>query len=87
MSSVGLDADEDADSLGLRERGVELVEAADEKVADEAVEKPGVVAGQDTEAVAQVFPLLVGDEGQVGRHEQSDWKPFPHGCESSGATG
>ncbi len=42
--AVGLDANENANLLGLRERGVEPVKPADEKIADEAIEKARVVA-------------------------------------------
>ena len=42
------------------------VEAADEEVADEAIEEARVVAEQDAEAVAKMLSLLVGDECQVG---------------------
>ena len=50
---VGLDADENANLLGLRERGMKFVEAADEEVADETIEEARVVTEQDAEAVAQ----------------------------------
>ena len=49
-------------------RWVELVKTADEKVPDQAVEKTCVVTEQDGKAVTQAIARLVGDEGQVGRH-------------------
>ena len=51
--AVGLDADENANLFGLRERGMKFVKAADEEVADETIEEARVVAKQNTEAVAQ----------------------------------
>lgn len=46
------------------------MEAADEEVANETIEKPGIFTEQDTEAVTQVFAGLVGDECQVRGHEK-----------------
>jgi len=63
---VGLDADENANLLRLRKRGMKFVETADEKIADETIKEARFVTQQDTEAVARAFAGLVRDEGQVG---------------------
>ena len=60
---VGLDADENTNLLRLRERGMKLVETADEKIADETIKEAGVLTEQDAEAVTQTFAGLVGNEG------------------------
>ena len=54
-SPHGLDADENPNLLGLGERRMKFVEAADKKVADETIEKACVVAEQDAETVVQAL--------------------------------
>ena len=50
-----LDADENPNLLGLRERGMKFVKAADEKIADETIKEARVVTKQDAEAVTQAL--------------------------------
>ena len=64
---VGLDADENANLLGLRERGIKFVKAADEEVADETIEESRVITKQDPKTISQSFARLVSDECQVSR--------------------
>jgi hypothetical protein len=45
---------------------VELVEAADEEISDQAIEETSVLTEQDAEAVAQTCSGFVRDEVQVG---------------------
>src|SRR4051794_11562892 len=67
---VGLDANKDAYPFGLGQRGVELVEAADEEVAHETIKESCVAAQQNAKAVAKVLALLVRDEREVGGHAE-----------------
>lgn len=39
------------------------------EIADQTIEEAGVIAKEHAEAVAQALARLVGDEGQVGRHD------------------
>ena len=57
-SPVGLDADQDTNLFGLRERGVEFIKTAKEEVAYETIETARVAAQQNTETVADMLARL-----------------------------
>ena len=68
--AVGLDADKNPNLLGLCKRRMKSVEAADEKVANKAIEETRFIAEQNAEAVAQALARFVRDERQVRRHSK-----------------
>jgi hypothetical protein len=68
--------------FGLCESAVQFVKSADEEVAHQAIERARVATQQNTKAVAEMLPLLIGDERQVrGRVDRLRAGRFHfHGC-------
>jgi hypothetical protein len=65
---VGFDANEYPNFLGVCERGLELVKAADKKITDKAIEEARVVSQQYPETVCKTLPVFVRDECEVRGH-------------------
>src|SRR2546427_10488912 len=78
--TVSLQADQDADFFNFFQGRIQFVEAADEKVSDQAIEETGVFTEQHAEAVAQTLARFVHDERseerRVGKECRSRWSPY-----------
>jgi hypothetical protein len=67
--SVGLDADKNTNLFSVRERRMQFVEAADEKVTDETIKMLRVVPQQHAKSLVQALTVFVRDECAVGGHK------------------
>ena len=57
---------------------MKFMEATDEEVADETIEKARIITEQDAETLAEAFARLVGNECQIRGHFR--FPIFLHNC-------
>jgi hypothetical protein len=67
-ASFAPDADKNANLFGVRERRMQFVESANEKVADQTIKIPRVVAQQYAKSLVQTLTVFVRDKCAVRGH-------------------
>jgi hypothetical protein len=60
-----MQADQDANLLDILQRRIKFVKATDEEVADEAIEKSGVLLEDIGKPITKSIACFIGEESQI----------------------